>query len=66
MIHISKFVDRIKSFEARGIRDFSMPIQDAKDLHADITKLLLQLQNSPGQTTTEVIEVELRSPGFKD
>lgn len=68
MIHISKFIDRIKSFESRGLKDFSMPIQDAKDLHADITKLLLQLhQNTVVQSTTDdVIEIEIKAPGFKD
>ena len=67
MIHITKFVDRIKSFESRGLKDFTMPIQDAKDLHADITKLLLQLQSmSSPSSTDQVIEVEIKAPGFKD
>jgi len=41
MIHINNFVDRIKFFEARGSKDFIFPISEAKNLHADITKLLL-------------------------
>ena len=44
-IHLQKFVDRVRGFEARGAREFTMSIQDAKDLHADITRLLLDLQN---------------------
>jgi len=43
-IHLQKFVDRVRGFEARGAREFTMSIQDAKDLHADITRLLLDLQ----------------------
>lgn len=68
MIHISKFIDRIKSFESRGIKDFTMPLQDAKDLHSDITKLLLQLQQNTGtqSNTDDVIEIEIKAPGFKD
>jgi hypothetical protein len=44
-IHLQKFVDRVRGFEARGAREFTMSIQEAKDLHADITRLLLDLQN---------------------
>lgn len=44
MIHINRFIDRIKSLESRKAKDFVMSMQDAKDLHGDITKLLLALQ----------------------
>jgi hypothetical protein len=67
-IHINRFVDSVKAHEARGQRDFIMPIRDAKDLHADITKLLLaitelqtQLLNAQKQ---EVITVELGGRDF--
>jgi hypothetical protein len=43
-LHIHRFVDSVKAHEARGQKDFSMPMRDAKDLHADITKLLLTLE----------------------
>ena len=43
MIHIKRFVDRVRGAEARGTRDFTMSMTDAKDLHADITGLLLDL-----------------------
>ena len=43
-IHIQRFVDRVRGAEARGTRDFTMSMTDAKDLHADITRLLLDLQ----------------------
>lgn len=44
-IHLQKFVDRVRGFEARGAKDFTMSITEAKDLHADITRLLIDLQN---------------------
>jgi hypothetical protein len=44
-MHIQKFVDRVRGQESRGARDFTMSLQEAKDLHADITRLLLTLQN---------------------
>jgi hypothetical protein len=43
-LHINRFVDRVKAADARSQRDFTMSMADAKDLHADITKLLLALQ----------------------
>ena len=43
-IHLQKFVDRVRGHEARGARDFVMSMTDAKDLHADITRLLLDLE----------------------
>ena len=42
-IHIQKFIERVQGFDARSAKDFTMSIKDAKDLHADITKLLLTL-----------------------
>lgn len=41
--HLQKFVERLQGFEARGTKDFIMPISDAKGMHADITRLLLEL-----------------------
>ena len=44
-IHLQRFVDRVRGAEARGARDFTMSMLDAQDLHADITRLLLELNN---------------------
>ena len=44
-IHLQKFVDRVRGHEARGARDFVMSMTDAKDLHADITRLMLELHD---------------------
>ena len=43
-LHINRFVDAIKAAEARGSRDLVMSLRDAKDLHSDVTKLLLGLE----------------------
>ena len=43
-LHINRFVDRLKAADARRQKDFSMSMADARDLHADITKLLLAIQ----------------------
>jgi hypothetical protein len=67
-IHINRFVDSVKAHEARGQRDFMMSMKDAKDLHADITKILLamiDMQNTLLQVQKEqVITVELGSKDF--
>jgi hypothetical protein len=67
-IHLQRFVDRVRGFEARGVRDFNMSMQDAKDLHADITKLLLDLhtlrENSIDKQTNSTITVEVDGGSF--
>jgi Skp family chaperone for outer membrane proteins len=35
---------------ARAAKDFTMPLKDAKDLHADITKLLIDYKNMQDRT----------------
>ena len=65
-LHINRFVDRLKALEQRGTKDFTMPMQDAKDLHADITKLLLQLQDmhEAKNQTPETVTIELTGGSF--
>ncbi len=69
-LHINRFIDNIKAHEARGQRDFAMSLRDAKDLHADITKLLLALQIMQQQLDTlknssETRTIELSGGSFK-
>ena len=67
-LHINKFIDRIKANESRGQRDFIMSMAEAKDLHADITKLLLSLQalleQQQESAQEQVIQVELKGEDF--
>jgi hypothetical protein len=65
-LHINRFIDLIKAQESRGGRDINMSLKDAKDLHADITKLLLVLESlrQPTQSQDEVIEVEITGGTF--
>ena len=64
-IHLQRFVDRVRGFEARGSKDFTMSMQDAKDLHADITRLLIDLNafKEQAQTTPENEVVQIRMDG---
>jgi len=67
-MHIQKFVDRVRGHEARGVRDFVMTMTEAKDLHADITRLLIQLQNLQEHTAKtindQVVQVEIGGGKF--
>jgi hypothetical protein len=67
MIHIQRFIERLQGSDARGVRDFSMSMTDAKNLHADITRLLLQCQELQQHTQSreEVIEVQIQGGGFR-
>jgi len=67
-MHLQKFVDRVRGHEARGARDFVMTMNEAKDLHADITRLLISLQTLQEQATkpnnNEVVQVAIGGGQF--
>jgi hypothetical protein len=68
-IHLTKFVERVQGQQARGARDFIMSMKDALDLHADITRLLLELRALREQTVQtlqqeEVITVKMNGGAF--
>jgi len=67
-IHLQKFVDRVRGQEARGARDLIMTINEARDLHADITRLLLTLQSLQEQQSKaaaeDVVKVEIQGGSF--
>jgi hypothetical protein len=61
LLHINKFVDRLKAAEGRALRELTMSLAEARDLHADITRLLVivqdlheQQQAAPTDATLEV------------
>jgi hypothetical protein len=68
-LHLQKFVDRVRGFEARGGKDFVMPMADAKGVSADITQLLLELRTYQEQAIAakqeEVIQIKVDGGGFK-
>jgi hypothetical protein len=58
----------VRGQEARGARDLVMTMNEARDLHADITRLLLTLQNLQQQqiktAVAETIQVEIKGGEF--
>jgi hypothetical protein len=69
MLHLQKFVERIRGHEARGGKDFVMPMSDAKGMAADITQLLLELRTYQEQAIAskqdEVIQIQVAGGSFK-
>jgi hypothetical protein len=65
-LHINRFIDSIKAHESRGQKDFTMSMRDAKDLHADVTRLLAELVRlyQPTEVKEEVIKVEIQGGTF--
>ena len=67
-LHLQKFIDRVRGHEARGLKDFIMPMSDAKDMHADITRLLLELhdlrEKIKNSNTEDVITVKMNGGSF--
>lgn len=61
MIHLQKFIERVQGTEARGLKDLSMSLTDAKAMHADLTRLLLDMQK-----LRELIEQQAAPPGDND
>lgn len=67
-MHIEKFIERIQGFDARGAKDFIMPMKDAKGLHSEITRLLASLERFHSQNTNtspdEVMTIEVQGKSF--
>lgn len=68
-LHLQRFVDRVRGTEARGLKDFTMSLNEAKDLHADITRLLIELEKTRAALTQnankeEVITVQIGGGSF--
>lgn len=65
--HINRFIDRLRQAENRQQRDIVLSISDARDLHADITRLLLaieQKRQEPQAKSQEVQEIQVSGGTF--
>lgn len=67
-LHINRFIDRLKAAEGRRDREIVLTLPEARDLHGDITKLLLviqELREKPVATDRErPVQVELSGGSF--
>ena len=67
-LHIQRFVDRVQGNESRGAKDFVMSMTDARSMHADLTRMLLELNElraaAAQKQQEEVITVEVKGSNF--
>jgi hypothetical protein len=62
MNQIKKFIDRIAMAEGRNVREVIMPLQEAKELRDELTKVLLDQRDGKPE---EVIQVVMRGGSYK-
>jgi hypothetical protein len=69
MIHLQKFIDRVQGTEARGLKDVSIPLSDAKAMSAELTRILLEMQTLRERAIqtaqNEVVTVSMDGGTFK-
>lgn len=67
-LHINRFVDRLRATESRRQPNISMTIQEARDLHSDITKLLLAMEQlrQAQDVSAEPITIQLQGGSFTE
>lgn len=44
MIHVNHFIESLRAAQARGLKDMTIKTSDAIGLHADITRLLMEIR----------------------
>jgi|688.fasta_scaffold177822_4 hypothetical protein len=64
MLYIKKFIDRIAYLESRQVKDFTMPLSDAKMLRDEVTKILLDITQQKSSLES-VVEVQVKGRSFK-
>ena len=63
MSAIKRFIDRLNDLQATGAKDFTMSMHEARSLHSDITKTLIDIRNT--QTpSNEIVDIEVKGGSF--
>lgn len=69
MIHIKKFIDRVSLMESKRNKDVIIPMDDARGLRDELSKLLSDLhvltETRDKEKSSEVLQVEVRGGSFK-
>lgn len=66
-LHINRFLDRLRAAEGRRDREIIMTLPEARDLHNDITRLLVivdELRQHTANTSTQPVEIEVSGGSF--
>ena len=62
-LQLQKLINRVKMSDARGERNLMLSINEAKDVVAEITLLLLQLESLRRQGTSDRVAQDVRVSG---
>lgn len=66
-LHIRRFVDRVRAAEAKANPQLVLTLQEARDLQADITRLLLDLEETrerPAGDPAEIVNIDMDGGKF--
>jgi len=63
MSAIKRFIDRLNDLQSAGAKDFTMSMHEARSLHSDITKLLVDTRNKQ-ESSNEIIDIEVKGGSF--
>lgn len=65
-LHITRFLDRIRAAESRQQREVTMTLIEARDLHTDITRILMQLNDMRSAVIVpdQVTKIEIQGGAF--
>ena len=65
MIHIKKFIDKVSLQEGRRSKDIVLPIEEARGLRDEVSKLLADINDMKAKSKDEVVKVEITGGKFK-
>ena len=65
MIHIKKFIDKVSMQEGRRSKDIVLPIEEARGLRDEVSKLLADINDMKAKSKDEVVKVEITGGKFK-
>jgi len=63
MSAIKRFIDRLNDLQATGAKDFTMSMHEARSLHSDITKTLIDIRNKQ-ESSSEIVDIEVKGGSF--
>ena len=63
MSAIKRFIDRLNDLQASGAKDFTMSMHEARSLHSDITKTLIDIRNKQ-EPFNEITDIEVKGGSF--
>lgn len=67
MIHVRRYLDKVSLAESKRTKDLVLPIEDARGLRDEISKLLSDLYELKDKKSSEeeIIKVEIKGGSFR-